>query len=96
MRCNSLLFQQRHSGFDLRVMRFDRQRDSHFVDHFIGNQPRQFFDRPKIRRTLKSRVRVNRIAVDEADNFVSQVLSSPEMRREALPALAASDDYQVL
>ena len=44
VRRNSLLFQHQHDGFDLRVLRFDGERDRDFIDDFVGHDAWQVFD----------------------------------------------------
>ena len=96
MGSDSLLFQQHDCRFDLRVLRFDRERNRDFINDFGGQDSRQLFDRPHPGRAVKLAASKGRIAIYITNHPVSQVLAKVELREKALTASAAAHNQQSL
>src|SRR6266851_2087888 len=94
VRRNSLLFQQQHNGFDLRVLRFDGQSDRDFVDDFVGHDARQVFDGAEPWGVAVFRLSKSDVGIDVTKQFVSQVMPLLQLGRKSSPALSGADDYE--
>src|SRR6266508_1419784 len=75
-------------------MRFYRQSDRHFVDHFVGYDSRKVFNRSQPGRAGNFVTRKSGITVDISQQLVAEILSALHLRGKPPASWATTDNHE--